>query len=65
MKQQVPELVAWPISGNPLHHEEFLQRLQSSSCPPGEQKPSPTTTPYLPNRWIGVSRWIGILLLAL
>ena len=21
------ELVAWPISRNPLHHEEFLQRL--------------------------------------
>ena len=62
MKQEVPELVAWPISGNPLHHKEFLQRLKISSCPPGELRPSPTTTPCLPNLWIGVSRGIGILL---
>ena len=36
MKQGVPELVAWPISGDPLHHKEFLQWLQSSSCLPGD-----------------------------
>jgi len=53
------------MAGNPLHREEFLQRLQSSSCPPGESKPSPTTARYLPNGWIGVSRKIGIPLLAL
>ena len=44
MKQGVLELVAWPISGNPLHHEGFLQKLQISSCPPREQRPSSTTT---------------------
>jgi len=32
----VTKLVAWPISGNPLHHKEFLQKLQISSCPPGD-----------------------------
>ena len=31
MKQGVPELIAWSISGNPLHHKEFLHRLQTSS----------------------------------
>ena len=36
MKQGVLELVAWAISRNPSHHEEFLQNLQISSCPPGE-----------------------------
>ena len=28
MNQGVPELVAWPISGNPSNHEEFLHKLQ-------------------------------------
>ena len=32
MNQGVPVLVAWPISGNPLHHEEFLQGFRP---PPG------------------------------
>ena len=45
MKQGVTKLVAWPISGNPLHYKEFLQNLLSSSCPPGGQKLSYTTTP--------------------
>jgi len=65
MKQGVSELVAWPISGNPLHYEEFLRKLRTSSCPPGDQRPSPTTTHSLPSGWIGVSQGIGILLLAL
>ena len=29
MQQGVPQLVAWPISGNPIHHEVFLRRLQT------------------------------------
>ena len=65
MKQGVPELVAWPISGDPLHHKEFLQRLQSSSCLLGELRPSRTITHCLPNGLIGVSRGIGIPLLDL
>ena len=27
MNQGVLELIAWPISRNPLYHKEFLQRL--------------------------------------
>jgi len=37
MKQGIPELIAWPISGNPLHHKEFLQMLQTSSYLPGDK----------------------------
>ena len=40
MKQGVPDLVAWPISGNPSHHKEFMQRVQTSSYPPGKLRPS-------------------------
>ena len=65
MKQGVPELIAWPISGNPLHHKEFLHRLQTSSCPPGGLRPSRTTTHCLPNGQIGVSNGTGIPLLDL
>ena len=35
MGQGVPTLVAWPISGNLLHHKEFLHRLQNSLHPGG------------------------------
>ena len=38
MNQGVPVLVAWSISGNPLHQEEFLQGLQISCYHPGDQK---------------------------
>ena len=44
MSQGVPRLVAWPISGNPLHQEEFLQRLQIPCFHLGDQKLSQTTT---------------------
>ena len=44
MNQGVPELVAWPVSGNPSNHEEFLWRLQPSSLHPRDQKHSQTTT---------------------
>jgi len=65
MKQGVPDLVAWPISGNPSHHKEFLQKLLSSSCPPGGQKLSRITTPCLPSGHVGVSNGVGIPLLDL
>jgi len=60
MNQGVPELVAWPISGNPLHHEEFLQTLQLSSSHLGDQKHSQTTTPCFRNGLAGVYRGIEI-----
>jgi len=42
MQQGVPQLVAWPISGNPMHHEEFLHRVQTSCSLRGETKPTPS-----------------------
>jgi len=47
-------VVARPISGNPLHHGEILQKLHISSCPPGEQRLSPTTGVYnsLFTKWV-------------
>ena len=56
----VPELVAWPISGNPLHHEEFLQRLQPPSSHHGDPKHSQTTTPCFRNGLTGDHRGIEI-----
>ena len=44
IKQGVPILVAWPISGIPLHHEEFLCKLQSCSFDHGSPKPTAVTT---------------------
>ena len=63
MPQGCPSLVAWPISGNPSHHEEFLQKLQNSY--PGDPKPSPATTQHLLNGLAGVNSGIEIPLLAL
>ena len=60
MNQGVPVLVAWPISENPLHQEEFLQRLQISCYHPGDQKLSQTTTCCLQNGLAGVYKGIGI-----
>ena len=60
MNQGVPELVAWPISGNPLNHKEFLQRLQHSSSHPGDPKHSQTTTHCFRNGLTGVCRGIKI-----
>ena len=36
MKQVVPQLIAWPISGNPIHHRDFLLRLQALCSHHGE-----------------------------
>ena len=44
MRQGTPNLVVWPISGNPSQHEEFLQRLQNSSYLHGDKRPNPATT---------------------
>jgi len=60
MNQGVPELGAWPISGNPSNHEEFLQRLQHSSSHPGDPKRSQTTTHCFRNGLAGVHRGIEI-----
>ena len=60
-----PNLVAWPISGNPSHHEEFLRKLQHSSYPPGDLRPSPVTTQHLLNGLAGVTSGTEIPLLAL
>lgn len=40
MQQGVPQLIAWPISGNPTHHEEFLHRVQTSCSHHGKTKPN-------------------------
>ena len=47
--------MAWPISGNPLQQEEFLQRLQIPGYYPGEQKLSQTTYNLLFAKWSGWS----------
>ena len=44
MRQGVPTLVAWPISGNPLFHEEFLHRLQTRFSHHGGIRPIVTIT---------------------
>ena len=60
MKQGVPQLIAWPISGNLTHHKAFLQRLQTSCLPHGEIKPILTTVPPLLNGLAGVSNEVEI-----
>ena len=42
MQQGVPQLIAWPISGNPIHHEGFLTKLQTSCSHLGGAKQTPT-----------------------
>jgi len=60
MQQGVPQLIAWPISGNPMHHEEFLHRVQTSCSHHGETKPIPTMVPHSLNGLAGVSRGVVI-----
>ena len=60
MKQGVPQLIAWPISGNPTHHKNFLHRLQASFSPPGEIKPTQTMDPPLLNGLAGVTSRVEI-----
>jgi len=49
MKQGMPQLIPWPISGNPIHHEDFLRKLQASFSPPGETKTTLSMDPPLLN----------------
>ena len=65
LKQGVPQLIAWPISGNLTHHKAFLQRLRTSCLPHGEIKPILTTgLPFL-NGLAGVSDEVEIPILDL
>ena len=65
MKQGVPNLIAWPISGNPSLHEEYLHKLQTCYSPHGETKPTVVTTHTFQSGLIGVSKGIEIPLLDL
>ena len=60
MQQGVPQLVTWPISGNPIHHEVFLRRLQTSCLHHGETKLTPTMAPHSLSGLAGVSRGVEI-----
>ena len=65
MSQGVPALVAWPISGNPLHHKEFLQKLQTSSLHPGGLRLNQTMICCLQSGLAGVNHGTEIPLLDL
>ena len=60
MQQGAPQLVVWPISGNPIHHEDFLHRLQTSRLHHGETKLTPTIGPHSLSGLAGVSRGVEI-----
>ena len=60
MQQGVPQLVAWPVSGNPIHHEDFLRKLQTSCLHHGETKLTPIMTPHFQSGLAGVSRGVEI-----
>jgi len=65
MNQGVPMLVAWPIFRNPLHHKEFLHKLQTFSWHPGGLRQNQTTTRCLQSGLAGVNQGIQIPLLDL
>ena len=56
MSQGVPTLVVRPISRNPLHHKEFLQKLQTSSWRPGGLRQNQTTICCLQSGLAGVNQ---------
>ena len=60
MKQGVPQLIAWPISGNPTHHRVFLQRLRALCSPSGDTRPIPTMVPPLLSGLAGVTSGVEI-----
>ena len=60
MHQGIPQLITWPISGNPIHQKDFLQRLQISCSPHGDPKQTPIMVPPLPDGLAGVSKGIKI-----
>ena len=55
IREGVPPLIAWPISGNPIHHKDFLMRHQSSCSLHGEIKLTPIMDHPLLSGLIGVS----------
>ena len=65
MSQRVPTLVAWPISGDPIHHKEFLQKLENFSLHPGDLRLDQTTIHCLQSGLAGVDQGIEIPLLDL
>ena len=60
MQQGVPQLIAWPISGNHMHHKEFLCRVQTSCLHHGGTKPTPTMAPLSLSGLAGVSGGVEI-----
>ena len=60
MQQGVPQLVAWPISGNPMHHEDFLHRLWISCSHHGGTKPIPTMVPPSLDGLAGINKGVEI-----
>ena len=60
MQQGVPQMVVWPISGNPTHHEEFLRKVQTSCLHHGETKQTPIMVPHSLDGLAGVSRGVEI-----
>ena len=65
MQHGVRQLVAWPVSGNPIHHEDFLTRLQTPCLHHGGTKQTPTTVPPMLNGLADVSNRIEISFLDL
>ena len=63
MKEGVPQLIVWPISGDHTHHKDFLHRLQTSCLPHGGT--GPTITPPLLNGLAGVNNRVEIPFLGL
>jgi len=61
MKQGVPQLIAWRMSGNSIHHKDFLYRLQATWLPSGETKPTQTMDPLLLNGLAGVTRGVHVV----
>ena len=60
MQKGVPQLVAWPVSGNHIHHEEFLRKLQTSCLHRGGTKPTPTMVPHSLDGLAGINRGVQI-----
>ena len=60
LPQGVPQLIAWPISGNPSHHRAFLEKLQNFSFHHGDQRQTRTTIHCVQDGLLGVSQGIDI-----
>ena len=60
-----PQLAVWPVSGRSSETAAFLQRLQTSCWPPGDQSPHKHMTPCLTSGYAAVVNAIEIPFLAL